>query len=171
MVRGGKTQIHSANDNIYTLGMMCPLFALSFFFQKKKKRKRIFFWMWWVRFGRCLKKKKKKKKKKKSQVNYSHTWQKIHSVREWTNTSKARIQRQRCESICACVYTSAYVYMHMYLWVCAHMYTYACLLSRWWGQGLLGNGGGQASLWIKAKVRAAAVAHVQGEWRPQMALH
>lgn len=73
------------------------------------------------------------------------------------------------------VHESGYVHMHMYLWVCARMYTYACMRSRWQGVGglgwLLGNGGGQASLWIKAKVRAAAVAHVQGEWRPQMALH
>lgn len=63
------------------------------------------------------------------------------------------------------------MHMHMYLWVCARMYTYACVLSRWQDGSSGGNSGGQVSLWIKAKVRAAVVAHVQGEWRPQMALH
>lgn len=58
--------------------------------------------------------------------------------------------------------------------VCIHMHA-SCPDGGGGGGGgwcrLWGNGGGQASLWIKAKVRAAAVAHVQGEWRPQMALH
>lgn len=71
-----------------------------------------------------------------------------------------------------CVWGLANVYMHMYLWVCARTYVYICMCVFQMAGGLLwGNGGGRASLWIKAKVRAAAVAHVQGEWRPQMALH
>lgn len=33
--------------------------------------------------------------------------------------------------------------MHMYLWVCTHIYTYACSLCRWQGGWLWGNDGVQ----------------------------
>lgn len=55
---------------------------------------------------------------------------------------------------CICIRGCAHVGIHMH--VC-------CPDGRGGGSG--GMVGGQASLWIKAKVRAAAVAHVQGEWR------
>lgn len=62
--------------------------------------------------------------------------------------------------------------VHTYASVGVCTYVYICMRAvQMAGGWLWGNGGGQASLWIKAKVRAAAVAHVQGEWRPQMALH
>lgn len=54
-----------------------------------------------------------------------------------------------------------------YVYICMH----AVQMAREQLPGMGGRGGGQVALWIKAKVRAAAVAHVQGEWRPHMALH
>ncbi len=67
------------------------------------------------------------------------TSQKINGECCWTNTTQDRIKlHETCESICAFAYESACVYMHMYLWLCARMYTYACMLSRWRGGGSWG---------------------------------
>lgn len=82
-------------------------------------------------------------------------------------------QQYTCEGICVCVHIGQHTCTCICICGCVHIciHMHACW-SRWWW---CGGGGvwlrGQASLWIKAKVRAAAVAHVQGEWRPQMALH
>lgn len=94
------------------------------------------------------------------------TSQKINGECCWTNTTQDRIQlHETCESICACAYESACVYMHMYLWVCARMYTYACMLSRWrggalgewWGSSIFvdqsqgqGSCSGPCSRWMEA---------------------
>lgn len=69
----------------------------------------------------------------------AHTHRSIMHKHTNCSLQSDRIQQhQTQESICACVYESTCVYMHMYPWVCARMYTYACVLSRWQG----GSSGG-----------------------------